>query len=298
MIDKSENTILVTGATGRQGGAVAKHLVQDGWQVRTLSRHPDRPRAQQLTRMGVDIFEGDLNTITADHPAFQYLYGIFSVQTFTEEGVDAEIRQGRRLADIAKEIGVNHFVYSSVGECHRHTGIPHFESKRQIEMHLRELEIPTTVVRPVFFMENFDRDDLKLDVMEGRLNLAMKEDRPLQMIAVDDIGGIVATIFDDPEAYLGQCLEIAGDELTMPQAAAVMGRVVGRPVTFHEMAIEKLWAENPLFAEMFQWLNEHGFQADVEATRKMYPQLKNFETWLKETGWETLILEEELMEAW
>jgi len=288
MNDFNKRTILVTGATGHQGGAVARHLLQDGWKVRALTRNVDQPKAQELAYLGAQVVEGNLDVMDSNHPAFQGLYGIFSVQGWREEGIEAEIRRGKHLADIANDLEIAHFVYSSVGGANRHTGVPHFESKWQIERHIQDLCLPATILRPVFFMENFSLPATQQQIIEGRLKMAIKPDRRLQLIAVDDIGGIAAKVFWNPDDYIGREHEIAGDELTMPQVAVLLGHAIGRPVEFEEISIDDLWAEDANIAEMFQWFNEHGYQADIDSLRAIYPQLTDFTTWLKKTGWENL----------
>ena len=156
-------------------------------------------------------------------------YGLYSVQTFREEGPAGEERQGKTLADAALAAGVQHLVYASVGGAEKGTGIPHFESKWRIEEYSRSLGLPLTVLRPVFFMENFLSFSGPRD---GVLAMPLPPDRPLQLIAVDDIGGFAALAFRRREQFLGQALEIAGDELTLPQAAAIWSRVSGQPVRF------------------------------------------------------------------
>ncbi len=160
MIDGGANTgvVLVTGATGRQGGTVIEHLISAGFPVRALVRDPNKPRATELADKGANLAEGDLDDPASLGRALEGVYGVFSVQNFFQAGYEGEIRQGTSLADAAKAAGVSHFVYSSVGSAHRDTGISHFESKRRVEGHVRSLGMPYTIVRPVFFMHNVVRD--------------------------------------------------------------------------------------------------------------------------------------------
>src|SRR5436305_2172481 len=151
----SEKTILVFGATGQQGGAVASHLLKDGWKVRALVRNLGSEKAQALGQQGIELVQGDLNQPSSLQEAMKGVYGVFSVQTFMADGGTlAETRQGKAVADAAQEAGVRHLVYSSVGGAERKTGVAHFESKWQIEEHIRTLGLPATILRPVFFMSN------------------------------------------------------------------------------------------------------------------------------------------------
>jgi uncharacterized protein YbjT (DUF2867 family) len=200
-----------------------------------------------------------------------------------EEGIDAEVAQGKMLADLAKEEDVGHFVYSSVGGAERQTGIPHFESKWQIEEHVRTLSLPYTILRPVFFMENFLTPQIRASIIEGTLSLPMRPDKKLQMIAVDDIGGIAAMVFEQPNEFICKSFEIAGDELTMPRAATLLGRVLGREVKYVEMPIEQIRQLNEDYATMYQWFNDYGYSADIPKIRSLYPELKTFEQWTQQT---------------
>jgi uncharacterized protein YbjT (DUF2867 family) len=196
-------------------------------------------------------------------------------------GVDVEERQGKALADAASAAGVGHFVYASVGGAERNTGIPHFESKWAIEKRVGELGLPATVLRPVFFMENFNpqRESILNGIFTSR---GIKPDKPLQLIAADDVGAFAALAFANPQDYIGQALEIAGDELTEPQIVETMVKVIGRPVNI-------VPAEGPPrykdLVKMVDWFNEKGYAADIPALRARYPGLMTLETWLRRSGW-------------
>lgn len=146
----SKQIILVIGATGNQGGAVARHLLQRGkFAVRAFVLDENKPTAQALKQAGAELAKGNLNELASLDSALQGVFGVFSVQG-VKEGLEVEIRQGNTLADAAKAAGVKHFVYSSVGGAERKTGIAHFESKFQIEEHIRASGLPYTIMRPVF----------------------------------------------------------------------------------------------------------------------------------------------------
>lgn len=277
--------ILVTGATGRQGGAVARYLLKSGWQVRALVRDPNKPAARDLALQGVEIAQGDLDEPEGVRKAMEGCYGVFSVQSL-ETGVEGEIRQGRMMGDLAKEADVQHFVYSSVGSADRETGIPHFDSKFQIEEHLKGLELPVTILRPVFFYDNFSSPPFKESILSGTLALPMRPDRSLQMIAVEDIGGLAALAFNRPGQFIGKAMDIAGDEMSMPLAAEILSSVVGKDVRFVEVPLSEAEKQSPEMAKMFQWFNEVGYNANIRSLRDIYPSLMSFETWLRMTGWE------------
>ena len=289
-MNRNEQTILVLGATGRQGGATARHLIADGWRVRALSRDPAKPEAQALARAGAEIVQGNLDDSTSLAAALNGVHGVFGVLSppwGMERGAAAmmEARQGKTLADVASAVGVEHFVYSSVGGAERNTGIPHFESKWEIEQHIRTLGLPATVLRPVAFMENYYFG--RAAILAGTLtSYALRPEKPLQLIAVDDIGAFAAFAFSDPGKYVGKAIEIAGDELTMPQQAGIMSRVIGRPVLYDQTAAQQ---QADAFSEaslMMRWFDEHGYQADIPALRALHPSLMTLETWLRQNGWE------------
>jgi uncharacterized protein YbjT (DUF2867 family) len=146
----------VCGATGNQGGAVARSLLDRGFRVCGLTRDPEKPEAQVLTEQGAEVVQGDMEDRSAMDRVLEGTYGVFSVQNFWEVGYDREVQQGKTVADAAKAAGVEHFVYSSVGSAHRQTGIPHFDSKLEVEEYVRQIELPYTILRPVFFMQNWE----------------------------------------------------------------------------------------------------------------------------------------------
>lgn len=138
--------------------------------------------------------------------ALKGVYGVFSVQAFMEQDTAGEIRQGKTLADTVKAAGIEHFVYSSVAGAERNTGIPHFESKWEIEQHIRTLKLPATIFRPVFFMYNFNSPlfDLRQSILEGTLSLAIRPDKSLQMLAAEDLGAFVTMASKNPMTLLGR----------------------------------------------------------------------------------------------
>jgi len=272
MAELPERLILVTGATGRQGGSVARHLLAEGWPVRALVRDPGKPAAQALARHGAQIVVGDLDDRATVDSALVDVSGVYSVQSWTA-GVEAEVRQGIALAEASAAAGVEHFVYSSVGGAERDSGIPHFESKWRIEQRIRELDLAYTIWRPAYFMENllWQKDAIKA----GRLTPPLDPAIPLQFIAVEDIGAFVALSFKSPGAWLGKCTEIAGDELSFAALAEVLTRAMQHPVELQPL-IPPAEAER---RKMMRWLETQGYQADIQTLRRLIPELADFETW-------------------
>jgi uncharacterized protein YbjT (DUF2867 family) len=282
-MSNSDKLIVVTGATGQQGGATARHLLAQGWRVRALVRDPNKPAAQELAAKGAELAQGDLDDRASLDRTLNGAYGVFSVQTFMgPEGPVGETRQGKRLADAAKAAGIQHFVYTSVGGAERKSGLPHFESKWQIEEHIRSLGLPATILRPVFFMENLRSP--WMGPRDGVLAVALSPSTALQMIASDDIGAFAALAFARPQEFIGKALEIAGDSLTMPQVAEAFTQVSGQPVRFVEQPLEQVRSFNAEMGDMMAWFNDHGYAADIPALRKLRPGLLTFEAWLRKTS--------------
>jgi uncharacterized protein YbjT (DUF2867 family) len=256
--------------------------------LRALTRDPRSGAAQELTRQGVEVVQGDLEDPASLERATRGVYGVYSVQDFWAVGARREVQQGKNLADAAKRAGVAHFVYASVGGAERNSGIDHWESKWQIENHIRSLGLPATMLRPVAYMENYYIDQVEIGLLKGKLMDPIRADKPYQTIATDDIGAFAALAFERPGDFVGRALEIAGSELTNPEAAQVFSGVLGRPVKFQRlpMPLVKLLMGKE-FYQMFRWFNEAGFQADIPALRRQYPEvaLKSLEEWLRSEGW-------------
>jgi len=280
--------VVVSGATGRQGGEVIRHMRTRGWRLRALTRNPDSRPARALAESGVEIAKGDLDDPASLAPALTGAYGVYSVQDFWTVGARREVQQGKNLADAAKKAGVEHLVYSSVGGAERNSGIDHWESKWQIEQHIRALGLPATMMRPVAFMKNYYIDQVEIGILKGKLLDPIRGDKPYQTIAATDIGAFVALAFDRPKAFIGLELEIAGSELTNVQAADVFSRVLGKPVKFRKlpMPVVRLVLGQE-FYQMFRWFNDAGFKANIPELRRRYPEvrLQTLEDWLRAEGW-------------
>ncbi len=278
-------TILVAGATGKQGGAVTRHLRAKGFTVRALTRDPDAAKALGAAALGAEVVRGDLTDRASLDAALEGVSGVFSVATPFEAGLDAEIAQGKTLGDAAKAAGVKHYVYSSVGGADRDSRVPHFESKWEIENHLRALGLPLTVVRPVYFFENFVGGWSLQPAGEGyTLAMPLSPARPMQGVAVDDIGGFVAMAFADPEAWIGREFELAGDELTLPGYAGAMARALGVSVEYVQVPWEAMREQSEDLYRMYDFFERVGYQADTRALRAEYPTLHTFEQWIAEGG--------------
>jgi uncharacterized protein YbjT (DUF2867 family) len=284
----ADKTVLVTGATGRQGGAVIRHMLPKGWRLRALTRDPASHTAQDLARKGVELVQGDLEDPASITRAAGGVYGVYSVQDFWAVGAKREVQQGKNIADASKLAGVKHFVYSSVGGADRNTGIPHWDSKWEVEKYIRSLALPATIFRPAAFMEAYYIDEVEIGILKGKLADPIRADKPYQTIATDDIGAFVALAFERPAEFIGKELEIAGSELTNVEAAKVFSRVLGRPVKFQKLPLPLVrLILGKEFYSMFRWFNEAGFKANISGLRRAYPEvhLQTLEEWLRNEGW-------------
>jgi uncharacterized protein YbjT (DUF2867 family) len=276
--------ILVAGATGQQGGAVARHLLAGGFAVRGITRDPAAEKAKPLRDGGVDLVRADLTDRAAVDGLFDGVTGVFSVATPFEAGLDAEVAQGTTLGDAAKAAGVGHYVYSSVGGADRDSKVPHFESKWAIENHLRGLGLPLTVVRPVYFFENFGGWSLQPSGDGYSMAMPLSPDRTLQGVACDDIGAFVAMAFADPAAWVGREFELAGDERTLPAYAEAIAADIGARVDYVQVPWESLREQSEDLFRMFDFFAREGYAADIAALRKQYRGLHTFDGWLAEGG--------------
>jgi uncharacterized protein YbjT (DUF2867 family) len=284
--------VLVIGATGQQGGAAARALLERGRAVRALVRDESKPAARRLRDAGASLVIGDLDDPGSVRAAMSSVSGVFLALTMmtgprvTLDGVAAEVRRGQAVAGLASEAGVPHLVYSSISSAGDHTGIPHVESKARIEERIGELGLPATILRPVSFMDNFaSLNRPVLDDGELVVGLPLRPQTRLPLVATRDIGVFAALAFGDPQRYTGRRIQVAGDCLAGPQIAAVFGRVCGRPARFRPVPIGQVREFDEQVARMFEWMDSRpSGEPDLAALRADHPGLMTLEAWLRATG--------------
>ncbi|MEH1943647.1 MAG: NmrA/HSCARG family protein [Nostoc sp.] len=281
---KPEQLILVTGATGNQGGAIARHLLQRGkFKVRAMVRDQNKPAAQALQQAGAELVQGDFNDRASLDRAVQGVHGIFSMQDF-REGAEVEIRHGQALADAVKTAGIEHFVYSSVGSADRNTGIPHFNSKFQVEEHVRAIGLPYTILRPVFFFYNYN--GMRSMVESGTLFQPLSPDTKLQQLSEEDYGAMVAEVFERPADFINREIEVASVEMTMTEIAAAFSRVLGKNVAYQQIPFEAFEQQaGEEVTIMYRWFENVGYIADLAGLKRDFPQPTDFESYLRGRGW-------------
>jgi uncharacterized protein YbjT (DUF2867 family) len=278
----SDKTILITGATGHQGGAVLRHLAkQGGFKLRALTRKPDDEKARALTALGAEVVRGDFADADSIKSALDGVRGVFAVQNTWEGGVEKEEEDGKRVAKLARDAGVEHYVYTSVASAHRKTGIPHFENKFRIEETVRELGFPShVIIRPVFFMENL----LGPNFLQGdKLVTALDPQTKLQMIAVDDIGKFGALSFTKARELNRSEIDIAGDSVTMVEVAAEMSARFGKKIEYQRIPMDAVRQMSADFAAMLEWFESTGYNADIASLEPKYGiRPRTLKEWLRE----------------
>lgn len=277
--------ILITGASGKQGGAVIRHLLKNGQSVRGLTRNP--LKAEELKKLGIDVVLGDLSDRATLEVALKGISKMYLVTTPYEAGTLAETQQGINAVDAARAARVKHLVYSSVGSADRKTGIPHFESKWKVEQYIKKYHIDATIIRPVFFMENFGTPWFLPAIQKGTLALPMRPDRKLAMVSVDNIGELVAKALLNPDKYIGKAIELGSEELTLPETVALISIASGKKIGYQALphkGSDKIFGHD--FAMMFKWFDEVGYSVDYDLLRNEHGlNLIQFGEYIKTAKW-------------
>jgi uncharacterized protein YbjT (DUF2867 family) len=277
-------TVFITGATGNQGSGVAKSLVEAQYKVKALTRNPESSTAKKITHANLEYVKGDLNDVNTYKAYLQDTDAVFSVQS-GENGVIAEIKQGKDLADIARQVGVKHFIYSSVAGAGLHTGIPHWESKREIEEHIKSINLPFTILRPSYFYENYLFPQVSSRIPKGKLVTPLNGEKVLQLMSAGDIGKICVQILNAPEKYIHKTITMAAEQLSHDQVATLFSEILGRPIKYNKLpAIITRLAMGKNLYRMFSWLNNNNpiFIEDLEGFRKDYPFMEPLKKWISD----------------
>ena len=286
----ADRTVLVLGATGQQGGAVVTSLLSAGWTVRAFVRDPDGDKARRLESAGAEVIRGDLDDRALLEAAMRRVYGVFSVLPSSGQGAaygvtdEQEIRWGRTVADVALAQEVACLVYSSVNAAGASpTGMGHFDSKSEIEAHIRGLDLRSTIVRPAAFMELLMLPGMGLD--QGCFTFFPRPDQVVQMIAVRDIGTIVTAIFADPGRFAGRSIEIAGDAVTGMELGKALGHAAGKPIAYQRFP-DSLLAGNDFLGRLASLVDDGRLagRADIAALCREFGSLTTLADWLAGPG--------------
>jgi uncharacterized protein YbjT (DUF2867 family) len=280
-------TVVVTGSTGKQGGAVARGLLERGHKVRAVTRDPNSNPAQVLANAGATLVTSSFEDTAAIRKALEGATSLFAM-TAPFGGTDAEIRQGIAAADAANAAGV-HLVFTSVGSANRQTGVPHFDSKYEVEKHIAKIGVRATILAPVAFMENLNF--IKEQLAKGIYASALPPTRALAQVAVADIGAVAVRVLENAGRFTGKRFDLAGDELTGNEAMAILSRITGRAFSYYQVpldAVRKRMGEDAV--KMYEWFDRVGFAVDRAALRREFPEVAfhNFESWAKTQDWSVL----------
>jgi uncharacterized protein YbjT (DUF2867 family) len=277
MMVANQRKILVTGATGQQGGSLARLLLQKKHKVYALTRNTQSSAAQDLRNKGANIVKGDLDDSDSLQHAVKDVQSVFLMGTPFEDGTEGETRRGKLMADIAKENNIEHLVYSSVASAEKNTGIPHFESKYKVEQHIKNLGIPHTIIGPTFFMENLLGPGLE----QGQLTLPLSPSSILQQSALENIAEFSALVLESRKPFLGKRIDIASDEVTGEQAAEILSNVLGYKIKYVAVPLEQVYRANEDMARMYGWYEKVGTGIDITSLHQQYPEVK----WLSFKDW-------------
>jgi len=281
--------VVVTGATAQQGGAVVKSLLERGHEVRAVTRDTDSAKARELARRGVALVRASLEDTAELTKALVGATSLFAMTTPFGVGTQAETRQGISAVNAAKAAGV-HLVFTSVGSANRQTGVPHFDSKYEIEKHIAKVGVRATILAPVYFMENiyFGREQLA----KGIYATPLSSTKQLAQVALADIGAVAVRLLEDPRRFAGKRFDLASDDLTGDEVVGVLSRVTDRPFSYFQVPLDLIrqrMGEDA--AKMYEWFERVGYAVDHATLRREFPDVAfhDFESWAKAQDWKTLL---------
>jgi uncharacterized protein YbjT (DUF2867 family) len=279
--------VLVAGATGQQGGGVARLLARRGHRVRGLTRKPDGPAAKSLRQEGVEVVAGDYEAPRSVEAAAKGSDVAFIVATPFEKGTGAETKGAVAAMDAARAAGVPYLVYSSVSDADRKTGIPHFDSKAEAEQHLQGMGVDYSIVAPVFFMENFTSPWMGAGLAKGVVAMSLPGDRKLQSVSVRDVARYSALAIEQRTTFRGKRVNIAGDELSPIEMASRLSAANDRKISFQEVPLDVMRKQSDDAAKMFEWFNRVGYSADIPRLKRDYPTVGwlAFDAWARSQDW-------------
>jgi uncharacterized protein YbjT (DUF2867 family) len=284
MATSDRRPIVVTGATGLQGGAVTRHLLRDSWHVRAFTRDASSKQAQVLAELGAEVVQGDMGDAASLQPVFEGAYGIYSVQNPFIGGPLHEIRQGKNVADVAKDVGVEYLVYGSAGTGEKGTGVPSWETKLQIEDHIKALDLPLTILRPTAFMEVMTHRKFFPAIGAWQvMPTLMGSSRRLPWLCTEDLGAIAARAFADPHSFVGMDLTLVSDVQSLDECRSIYREVMGRNPRRLPMPVwlfERFGFVGKDLTTMWRWLRTGDVDLETAPTRKIHPDALTVRGWL------------------
>jgi uncharacterized protein YbjT (DUF2867 family) len=279
--------VLVIGATGKQGGALARSLLRRGHHVRAISRHPEGPAASELKALGVEFLAGDLGDRPSVERAAKGTDVAFLMATPFEQGPAGETRLGITGLDAIRAAGVPYVVYSSVADADRRTGVPHFESKARIEEHLKGLGTDYAIVAPAFFSENLTTPWLAAGLAQGVFATGVLPERKIQVISVPELAEFTTLAVEDPHGFRGKRINLASEETTPSEMTRQLSEVLDKKITYRTIPVDEVRKQSDDMAKMYDWFNRVGYSADIERLRHDYPQVhwRTFMEWATLQDW-------------
>jgi uncharacterized protein YbjT (DUF2867 family) len=283
MISTEGKTIAVIGATGRQGGQVARHLLAQGWRVRALTRSPESKKSAALKDLGAEIVKASLEDRASLEEAFAGAYGVYDIQIPVSGKIEVEIGQGRNAAEAARKTGIRHVVYGSAGIGPQKTGIEQWDAKLEITRYMKELGLPLTVLRPMAFMELMTDPTYYPQSSTWYVWPRLSGiDRPIGWLSVQDVGAIAAKAFANPEDFIGRDLPLAADVQSLAQCRQIYKEVRGKYPSRFPMPVflfEKIVGRD--LAEMWRWLRTNHVDLDTRPTQQVHPEAMTVRAWLR-----------------
>jgi uncharacterized protein YbjT (DUF2867 family) len=282
MVEPSGQIIAVLGATGLQGRVVTRQLLDAGWGVRALTRTPDHRKAHSVATLGAEIARAEMNDPRSLERAFDGVSGVFSVQNHHISGHDGELAQGRNVTDVALGMGVRHVVYGAAGIGRDGTGIGSWDVKEQIIRYMSDRGLPATILRPMAFMELMSESRFFPPASTWHvMPKLMGPTRPVGWLAVDDLAIIAATVFSDPDRFIGSDLTLVADVLSIDECRVLWREVMGRPPRRYPMPVwlfERFVGTDE--TTMWRWLRSNEIDLDTRPTLELHPKALSVRTWL------------------
>ncbi|HEU0295514.1 MAG TPA: NmrA/HSCARG family protein [Anaerolineales bacterium] len=283
MISTEGKTIAVLGATGRQGGQVVRHLANQGWRVRAITRKPEGKKAEALKALGIDVVQADLEDKPSLEAAFEKSYGLYNVQAPVPGKIEVEIRQGTNAAEAAKKTGIRHVVYASAGVGNEKTGIEQWDAKLEVAKVMNGLGLPMTILRPVAFMELMTDPSYFPSSSTWYIWRKLSgSDRKIVWISVQDVGAIATKAFANPDEFIGRDLPLAADVQSLAECREIYRDVRGKypsrfpmPMFLFEMFVGK---DIP---KMWRWIRTNPVSLDTSQTLAIHPEAMTVRTWLR-----------------
>lgn len=280
---ESIKKVFITGITGKQGGAVARNLINTDIELKGLTRHVASAKASELQESGVVIIEGDLDSPASFSSHLDDIDIFFLVQAF-EQGAKSEIEQAKKIIDVASEKGVNHLVYSSVMGADLNTGIPHFDSKFVIENYIHQKGIDYTVLRPASFNENYLNPEVLKRLKKGKLVLPLNKNVIQQLISTEDVGKIASQVIQNISKYKNKTISLATDEKSVIEQANAFSKGLEMKVTYQKLPgiFTLLFMGKDLY-KMFQYMNKNNFVVvdNIEEIKKEFHDLGDLDQWIR-----------------